>query len=916
MLLLVAALALVRPVAAQDRIFPGTEWEQRAPAAVGLDARTLDELAEFLGGKGCVVRHGYIVKHWGPQHQLVEWKSSVKPVLSTLLFFAIQEGRVSGVDQPIAEFGWDLRPEDRAMTFRHLGAMTSGYARPEGPGEAWAYNDYAIMLYQLTLFDRVFRADAESVANDPHRLGALGFQDRLRFSETRRLIASCRDFARIGWFWLNRGRWGDRQLLAPHFFDDYMRPMTPPALPHTRHSETDDYLRIGSYGGGSDHFTQFGPGTYGFNWWFNDTGRLHPRARTWPDAPPDTFMSIGAGGKCSVMIPSLDLVLVSDEGNWGEIAGGEAGARMNQAIRVLVRAVVAAPPDTESTGTLRGSFRVWEPLTVDIGGPLAHQADTHPNPFLDYRLQVHFTGPNGAEYDVPGFFAGDGEGGAAGDTWRVLFAPDQVGAWNYAISFRSGPQLAVSRDPNEGEPMALHGAGGAFTVGPSDAGVADFFRWGRLEYVGAHYLKFRDGPYWLKGGTDSPEDFLGYAGFANTRRAAHTYATHVADWRPGDPDWGAGQGKGIIGALNYLASEHVNSIYFLPMNIGGDGRNVWPYAGAIDGRGSPDNDNLHFDLLRLHQWGIVFYHAQRRGIFLHFVLNEAEEANKRELDDGGLGIERKLYYRELVARFGHLPALQWNICEEYNIFYPWSPEQVKQFAAYLRQIDPYDHPITVHHSHHPVESCEPFLGSLLFPVTSFQWKDTALVELWRQKSAQAGVPQVIGMDEFNPDLATPDKADRHRREYTWPIYLSGGGLEYILEELLQTDDFRRYEAHWRYLWFARGFVEQNLPFWRMWPRHSLLDGEAQYAGLHNTVGGHVFTDATDVYAIYLPNATQTGTLDLSASPGAFSVRWYNPRTGQFVPTATRQVEGGRPITIGPPPGEPDEDWAVLLERRQ
>jgi len=40
------------------------------------------------------------------------------------------------------------------------------------------------------------------------------------------------------------------------------------------------------------------------------------------------------------------------------------------------------------------------------------------------------------------------------------------------------------------------------------------------------------------------------------------------DWQSGDPDWGNGKGKAIIGALNYLASQHVNSIYFLPMNIG------------------------------------------------------------------------------------------------------------------------------------------------------------------------------------------------------------------------------------------------------------------------------------------------------------------------------------------------------------
>ena len=169
-------------------------------------------------------------------------------------------------------------------------------------------------------------------------------------------------------------------------------------------------------------------------------------------------------------------------------------------------------------------------------------------------------------------------------------------------------------------------------------------------YVGRHYLKFQDGPYWIKGGTDEPENLLAYKGFDGTL-PSHDFAAHVDDWRPGDPDWGNGKGRGLIGALNYLAMRHVNSIYFLTMNIGGDGKDVWPWAGSPDRRGSLANDNLHYDISKLGQWEHVFAHAQSKGIVLHFVFNEAEEANKRELDNGELGVERKLYYRELIARF-------------------------------------------------------------------------------------------------------------------------------------------------------------------------------------------------------------------------------------------------------------------------
>jgi CubicO group peptidase (beta-lactamase class C family) len=105
-------------------------------------------------------------------------------VLSTLLLFAIAEGKVKSPDTPIRDFGWELKGKDEGITFRHLADMTSGFRRPEPPGAAYAYNDFAIQLYQKTLFDKVFRDDPERIANDPKRRGFLGLEDGLKFSST------------------------------------------------------------------------------------------------------------------------------------------------------------------------------------------------------------------------------------------------------------------------------------------------------------------------------------------------------------------------------------------------------------------------------------------------------------------------------------------------------------------------------------------------------------------------------------------------------------------------------------------------------------------------------------------------------------------------------------------------------------
>ncbi|MCC6698305.1 MAG: DUF5060 domain-containing protein [Candidatus Hydrogenedentes bacterium] len=560
-----------------------------------------------------------------------------------------------------------------------------------------------------------------------------------------------------------------------------------------------------------------------------------------------------------------------------------------------------------------GSLRKWEPVRIDFDGPEATVTDNEPNPFLDYRLQVEFTSPSGNRVSVPGFFDGDGAGGVSGSVWRVYFSPDETGKWAFKAQFRKGPEIAVSLEAEAGEATAFDGAAGAFDVAAQDPEAPGFYRWGRLEYAGGHYLKFRDGGYWLKGGTDSPEDFLAYAGFSNTPRAKYRFESHVPDWREGDPDWGDGKGKAIIGALNYLASVKVNSIYFLPMNIGGDGKNVWPYVGPIDGKGGEGNDNLHFDVAKLREWGIVFEHAQRQGILLHFVLNEAEENNKRELDDAAFGVERKLYYRELVARFAHLPALQWNLCEEYNLNIELAPDMVKECAQYFRDVDPYDHPVTVHHAGKVEEAWAPFLADPRFQVTSFQTNETDIVEVWRKQSREAGFPQVIGMDEFFPDYANAENAGRHRREYIWPVYLSGGQLEFIYNEKDDSEDFRNYEPHWRYMAYARTFMEEHLPFWEMEPNDALLTGASEFQGEHNLVKAQVFAKEGECYAIYLPVATETGTFDLSGAQGEFVQRWYNPRAGEFAGTETR-VSGGGPVELGAPPSDPAEDWVVVLVR--
>ena len=347
----------VSSAAQPNWVYPTASWGTQTPETVGVKASQLASLAGRIGGSGVVIKDGYLIYSWGTPSKTFDWASASKPVLSTMLFMAINEGKVAGVDTPIGNYGWSMSTADQNLTFRHLANMTSGYGTAENPGDAYSYNDYAINLYGKTL-DRVYPGEdtydglideGNARLRDP-----LQFQDGVVFggSDPKRGLrarASTRDFARIGWLWVNKGKWGGTQMIPQTYFDTYCKagiPSTTPrgATPNT--GSTDDYLGTGSYGGGVNQSAN-GPGIYGFNWWFN-TNYEGTSQLTWPSAPADTYLADGRWGKDTMaMIPSLGMVIAADydsnsTGSWGGYTPGDPNSAMNTTLGLITNSVMHA----------------------------------------------------------------------------------------------------------------------------------------------------------------------------------------------------------------------------------------------------------------------------------------------------------------------------------------------------------------------------------------------------------------------------------------------------------------------------------------------------------------------------------------------------------------------------------------------
>jgi CubicO group peptidase (beta-lactamase class C family) len=112
---------------------------------------------------------------------------------------------------------------------------------------------------------------------------------------------TARDFARLGYLWLRRGRWGDEQLVP----EEWMRQAT---------------SRFVQASGES-------PMGYGYTFWIQDE---------WEGVPRDAFMSRGHNLNHCCVVPSLDLV-VARQGN--EVNPRSEGSVF---VKALIQKIVAA----------------------------------------------------------------------------------------------------------------------------------------------------------------------------------------------------------------------------------------------------------------------------------------------------------------------------------------------------------------------------------------------------------------------------------------------------------------------------------------------------------------------------------------------------------------------------------------------
>lgn len=556
---------------------------------------------------------------------------------------------------------------------------------------------------------------------------------------------------------------------------------------------------------------------------------------------------------------------------------------------------------------LTGEMKVWHKTTLTFTGPESGETAT-PNPFSDYRLNVTFS-QGDRSFVVPGYFAADGNAAytsaTEGDKWRVHFCPDAPGEWMYHVSFRKGTDIAVSDEEGESA-RYMDEQEGSFKIVESDKTGRDLRALGRLKYVGEHYLQFsQSGEYFVKCGVDAPENLLAYYEIDDTPNVGDRlkkWEAHSKDYNEDATEflWGPNKdkGKNILGAINYLYDKGLNVFSFLTFNIDGDDRNVYPHLLSVDMDEYQDSANIkknptawekyvihdRFDVSKMDQWEQIFSYGEMKGMYLHFKTQENE--NDQKMDGGELGRERKLYYRELIARYSHHLALNWNLGEENTN----TLEQVKDFASYFAQNDPYKSIVVIHtfpnqHDKYYQPLVDEKTNVLGFSVQTSQTDFSqvhSVTNKWVKASSESGRKLVIAVDEpgdakhsLLPDSDDPDH-DNARINALWGTLMAGGsGVEWYFgyshdHSDLTCESWRSRDLFWNQCKVALDFFnENNLPLTEMENMDELTLAEDDY----------VFAKTGEVYLIFVKNSKL---VEVELPDVGYYAQWLNPKTGERI----------------------------------
>jgi CubicO group peptidase (beta-lactamase class C family) len=354
-------------VAAQETkatLWRSPDWQTASPEDEGIDSGALAGLVAYGRTRSfdslLITRHGRLVldAYYAPYRAKLPHavNSTTKSIVATLIAMLHADGVLDSLDHRVLDYFpdrdfADVDDSKKAITVQHLLNMTSGLAWDEGfsesrrsvtelrgnrdwvrfildrpmanqPGATFYYNSGNSHLLSA-LITRLTGKPAEDFARDRlfDPLGITAYvwpRDPMGQSLGGWGVALMpRDMAKIGYLYLRRGRWEDKQLLPPQWIETISH-----AGVNTNHPGDRD-LR------------------YANQFW----------------ALPDKHVFMTVGYRCQVImvLPDLDIVAVTTGREGCPL--GTLLSKLADAISGTVRSDTALPASPEAAASLAGAIR-------------------------------------------------------------------------------------------------------------------------------------------------------------------------------------------------------------------------------------------------------------------------------------------------------------------------------------------------------------------------------------------------------------------------------------------------------------------------------------------------------------------------------------------------------------------------------
>ncbi|CAJ0892062.1 serine hydrolase domain-containing protein [Ralstonia flatus] len=295
--------------------FPAQGWTHAEPTSHGFSQEGIDRAVAYAkqegSTSGMIVHDGVVLAEWGDVTRKSNLHSARKSLMSALIGISVERGQIH-LDDTLEQLGVDdnapaLSATERQATVRMLLEARSGVYHPTVyetpgmlahkperyshlPGTFWYYNNWDFntvgALYENATGQSIFNALQQEIA------GPIGMQDYspsdgryIRDGAVTKYPAypldmSARDLARFALLYLRNGKWRDKQIIPSEWVAESTR-----------------------------SYSNTATGGYGYMWWTSvpASGR---RSSTAILLRP-TFWADGYLGQYAVVVPSLDLVVVS-----------------------------------------------------------------------------------------------------------------------------------------------------------------------------------------------------------------------------------------------------------------------------------------------------------------------------------------------------------------------------------------------------------------------------------------------------------------------------------------------------------------------------------------------------------------------------------------------------------------------------